>query len=213
MTQEPLTERQQQVVDLALEVVRESGLRGLTVRKLAEEVGFSEAALYKHFSSKRALLLAMARQMSERRLLGPIRRLVESEGDPSERLESVLSHHVGTILETDALPILLLAEAAASGDEELLEVIGGTLEELLARMEELVAEIPASPDRPPPDQLALLLFGLPAAVALSHRLRPDPETERAAAGPLGRYLVRRLVGGEGEESTDRGMEKDKGERP
>ena len=56
---EARTPRQEELLDLALALTREVGLAGLTVRKLAERAGFTEAALYRHFHNKQALLLAM----------------------------------------------------------------------------------------------------------------------------------------------------------
>lgn len=50
------TNRQQEILDAAVRVIESRGFSGLTVRRVADEVGVSEPALYRHFSSKLALL-------------------------------------------------------------------------------------------------------------------------------------------------------------
>ncbi|MCX4749473.1 TetR/AcrR family transcriptional regulator C-terminal domain-containing protein [Kitasatospora sp. NBC_01287] len=51
------------VVDTALRLLNETGLDGLTLRRIATELDVKAPALYWHFSSKQALLDAMATQL------------------------------------------------------------------------------------------------------------------------------------------------------
>jgi TetR/AcrR family transcriptional regulator len=135
-----MTPRQGELLEHALALAREVGLHGLTVRGLAARVGFTEAALYRHFPNKEALLLALVAQLSEQRLLGPIRALAaDAERTPRERLVAVLHHHVATVLAVDGLPVLILAEAAASGEEALLGRFRGIVAELRGTYERLLA--------------------------------------------------------------------------
>src|SRR4051812_24693554 len=93
------TARQEELLDLALDLVRQVGISGLTVRKLALRAGFTEAALYRHFHNKQALLLAMVERVSEERLLAPLRAIAgDRERSPRQRLAAVVRHHVSTIL-------------------------------------------------------------------------------------------------------------------
>lgn len=192
------TARQDELIDLALEVVREAGLAGLTVRKLAERAGFTEAALYRHFPHKQALLLAMIERLSEERLLRPIRALAADPAlTPRQRVVAVVRHHVRTVLQVDGLPVLILAEAAAAGDEPLLERFRAITGELLAIVEGLLAEAGGGGgERPSPRALALTFFGLAAATALYHRLHGSRALEREASERLPAFVVERLLGPE-----------------
>lgn len=61
-------QRKQAILRAAAPVLAQSGLRGASVREIAEAAGVSEALLYKHFPSKQALYdetLARARQFSQ----------------------------------------------------------------------------------------------------------------------------------------------------
>lgn len=188
------TPRQEELLDIALDLARDSGIAGLTVRNLASRAGFTEAALYRHFPSKQALLVALMGWI-EQRFLPEAESIAANRDRPArERLLDVVGLHVRTVLEIDGLPILLLAEASSTSDRALQERIRGTVGGYLAVLEDLLAEVP-EPQRHDrtPGELALVLLGLSAATAIRHRLLPDPRLERTAAEDLPALLVDRLT--------------------
>ena len=44
-----LTKRQNEIVDVALHLIAEKGIRNLTIRHLSRALGVTDAALYYHF--------------------------------------------------------------------------------------------------------------------------------------------------------------------
>jgi len=52
-----LTERQMEIVNAAIHIMASRGYEKLTTKNLATEIGVTEAALYRHFLSKRELVL------------------------------------------------------------------------------------------------------------------------------------------------------------
>ncbi|MFC4013043.1 TetR/AcrR family transcriptional regulator [Nonomuraea purpurea] len=52
------------ILDAAARVMAERGLANVTTRQIAQAAGFTEAALYKHFTNKADLLLAVIRERS-----------------------------------------------------------------------------------------------------------------------------------------------------
>lgn len=212
-----LSPRQLEIMDRAVELLREQGLPGLTVRRLAERMGFSEAALYRHFASKEELLVLLVGRMAEGRLLGPIRAIAtDAERPPRERLEAVLAHQLSMLAELEGVPLLFLAEALASEDDRLLARARWVTGSMVAVLASLIAEAletealeAEETDRsgepgpgPTPRDLAFTLFGLAVGSALRFRLASDPrehpEGERLVR--LARFVVRRLLG-EGETSS------------
>lgn len=191
------TARQAQLLDLALELIQEHGLAGLTVRRLAERAGFSEAALYRHYTSKQALLQSVAKRIASS-ILEPVEGIAaKNELSPRERLELILTHQTRTILAVQGLPILLLAEGSTSGDEELLKTLGQAVDRFVAILGALVEEAResgASGELPTAAEIAHLLFGLGTATAIRHRLHANEELEKAAVTRLPAFLVDRLVG-------------------
>lgn len=74
---ETISHRQLEIIEAAGRLLTNSGVSGLTIKNLAKEMGFSESALYRHFTSKEeiivALLTYLADLMNERltRLIKP----------------------------------------------------------------------------------------------------------------------------------------------
>ncbi|HEX6203764.1 MAG TPA: TetR family transcriptional regulator [Thermoanaerobaculia bacterium] len=188
----PRTPRQEELLDLALDLAREVGLAGLTVRRLSERAGFTEAALYRHFPSKGALLVALMGRI-ESRFLPAVRRIAEDEERPvAERLAEVVGVHLRAVLAVDGLPMLLLGEAAASGDEALQERMRATVRGYTEVLEGLLARLPLTLA---PREASLLLLGLSAASAIRHRLLPDSALAPDAVERLPGAVVELLVGG------------------
>jgi AcrR family transcriptional regulator len=190
----PSDVRREQILDRALDLVQRDGLANLTMKKITRRVGFSEAAIYRHFPTKAALLLGLLDRL-EALLLVPIRAIaVDRSATPAERLIRILRHHIALVIERDSLPILLLAEVSASGNAALVarmrRIFSAYLDVLRRLLVEAGASAPASSD---PADLALLLVGLPAAVAIHHRLHSDAPAERAMADALAPFLVGRLT--------------------
>ncbi|WP_327676478.1 TetR/AcrR family transcriptional regulator C-terminal domain-containing protein [Kitasatospora sp. NBC_00458] len=61
-----------QVVDAALRLLDETGLEGLTLRRIATALDVKAPALYWHFANKQALLDEMATEMLRRMYSGPV---------------------------------------------------------------------------------------------------------------------------------------------
>lgn len=168
----PLTPRQTEILDRAAEVVAEEGLANLTLKRIAERVGFTEPALYRHFPDKQALVLALVDRLAMR-LLEPAAALASDAARPArERLLGVVRHHAGLLAATRGLPILLFAEGLSSGDEAVMARLRGVMRRYLALLAGLLEEIePGAPI--PAARRAVLFVGLPAAVGLQARAYPE----------------------------------------
>ncbi len=61
----PTDVRRTEIADAALNVVATRGIAALTTRVLADAVGLTTGALFKHFASRDALFLGMAERVSD----------------------------------------------------------------------------------------------------------------------------------------------------
>ena len=192
--------RREQIVDRASELATEAGLGQLTMKRIAARVGFSEAAIYRYFPTKQALLLGLMDRL-ETQLLVPIRAIADkSELPPTARLQRIVQHHLSLVLERHSLPIQLLAEASAAGDPVLLSrmrgIMRGYVDILMRLAEDAIASGSLSADIDP-GVLAVWLLGGPAAMAIEHRLRLDPSLERRVEGKLVPFMFQLLARAEG----------------
>ena len=67
---EEVSERQLEIIDAAGKILTSEGVSGLTIKNLARQMNFSEAAIYRHFTSKEEIIVSMltylAQSMDER---------------------------------------------------------------------------------------------------------------------------------------------------
>lgn len=56
-SEEPMTERQQNILQVALDLFAEQGYAGTPTKQIAEAAGVAEGTIFKHFRNKRGLLL------------------------------------------------------------------------------------------------------------------------------------------------------------
>lgn len=186
-------DRRQQILDRAFDLVREKGSAGLRIRALAERVGVTEGALYRHFDSKEAILIALAERVRSR-LLGPIRAIARRDDlTPRQKLEAILRHHLEMLLESESVPMLLVAEASFSEHEELREAVRRIMKGYFQVLEEVLGEMPEPAGDLRLEELATLILGLPASMALRHRLLPDDHLEERLAGPVVREFLDRIL--------------------
>ncbi len=186
-----LTPRQAEILDRTAELVAEAGLANLTMKRVAERVGFTEPAIYRHFTGKRELVLGLVDRLGER-LLGTLRGIAaDASRPPRERLLGMVRHHVQVLRATRGLPILLLAEGLASGDEELVARMGGVMRPYLG-LAGLLAELEL-PVGLAPERQASLFIGLPAALGMQLRAFPDLALDDAEVDALVGYYVRALT--------------------
>jgi AcrR family transcriptional regulator len=193
-TAPPTTPRQEEILDRTFELVRESGLANLTMKKVADRMGFTEPALYRHFPNKQALILGLLGRL-ESLLMPAIDAAADREDlPPAERLERIVLHHLGLILRSDGLPFLILAEASATGDDVVIGRMRSIVLRLRAAMDRVFDQMPVVPGEPPRRRMALPLIGFSIATAIQRRVLPEMSLPEEETLDLARFLVRRLLG-------------------
>lgn len=62
---ERFTNRQLEIIQAAGTILSQSGISGLTTKKLAKEMSFSESALYRHFLNREEIIVALLEYLSD----------------------------------------------------------------------------------------------------------------------------------------------------
>jgi len=83
-----ITDRQLEIIEAAGKILSTSGVSALTIKNLAKEMKFSESAIYRHFTSKEEIIIAMleylAENMDER-----LNNVISIEQTPEEKFISL----------------------------------------------------------------------------------------------------------------------------
>jgi AcrR family transcriptional regulator len=96
--------RREQIVEAALALIANQGLRRLSIAAVARRVGLVPSGIYRHFKSKDELLAAVLDRI-ERRLLANVEEARKESEDPMERLKGVLMRHIRFLREGKVISI------------------------------------------------------------------------------------------------------------
>jgi AcrR family transcriptional regulator len=78
------------IIDAASKVFLEEGYRSLSMRRVAQEAGCSQMAMYRHFANKEALTQHICTQIYTR-FATKMNREIEAVADPRERLRRFIA--------------------------------------------------------------------------------------------------------------------------
>ncbi|MFN3395907.1 MAG: TetR/AcrR family transcriptional regulator [Thermodesulfovibrionales bacterium] len=132
--------RKEQIVEAALKIIANRGVKSLTTAAIAEEVGISEANLYRHFNSKDEILQGTVEKIGEG-LLGNLDAVsVMTNTSPLERLKRLFILHLDYIDRNEGIPRLVFSEEMHIGNENLKEKLLNTIGLYSARVESLIKE-------------------------------------------------------------------------
>lgn len=105
MNQKRLTseERKQQILDQSLKIIYYEGFANLTIKNIAEQVGISQAAIYRHFSSKHHIVT----ELTDLVLLAPIVVVPDPDNcNPSHLLHRIIARQMQILAEKPYLTVI-----------------------------------------------------------------------------------------------------------
>lgn len=139
MVKKPTRTRQEEIKAAILEIIADSGFQALSTRALSKRVGLSEGGLFRHFSSKRDMLLAIMKDV-DRDMVAPLRKIASGPGTAPERLQAFLCAHIRYLAEHRGVTILLFSEAAHLNDASLKQSLHATLSRLKEAVRRIVRD-------------------------------------------------------------------------
>jgi AcrR family transcriptional regulator len=154
--------RQEQIVNAARVVIVKHGSEHVTVKKIANEVGISEAAIYRHFKSKRDILSLLIDDI-EKTLLSDIKLTPKDSPYTESTLEKTIMAHISHIIKRKGVSFQVIAEIISLGDNKLNKKVYKVINTYTDRVRELLGEgVKAGVIRPEIDieAAANLLFGM-----------------------------------------------------
>jgi AcrR family transcriptional regulator len=131
--------RQKQIVDAARKVIIKYGSEHVTVKKIAKEVGISETAIYRHFQSKRDILLLLVDYI-EKSLFEDVNGASTKDKISLEVLHNVLKSHLSSIEQRRGISFQIIAEIISLGDKKLNKKIAETIERYIDSLKVLLVE-------------------------------------------------------------------------
>ncbi len=117
-----ISERQKEIITVSLELIAKKGIQGLTIKNLAKKIGFTEAAVYRHYENKIQILIAILDYFRE----GTNRFFVnemKSEENAIQKIEYLFLNHFKTFSETPSLVSVVFSEEIFRNETVLIEKV------------------------------------------------------------------------------------------
>jgi len=130
--------RRKQIVETLRKIIIKYGSEHVTVRRLAKEIGVSGGAIYRHFKSKREILLFLVDEIEEN-LIGDIEKSYPIK-NPLELLGKISRDLLSSIEQRKGVSFLVIAEIISLGDKRLNRQISEVLNNFLDHIKQIISE-------------------------------------------------------------------------
>ena len=105
----PAEERRIATIEAVVELAAEQNPSGITTAAIAERMGLTQGAIFRHFPNKEAILHAAMKWAAERLML-KIETAIEKEKSPICALEKMFMAHVKFVMAHPGIPRMLFGE-------------------------------------------------------------------------------------------------------
>lgn len=120
---QPTEMRQASLVAAALALAAERSPADVTTAQLAQAIGVSQGAVFRHFDSKEAIWLAVLDDTSAR-LLTSLQAAADAQSEPLAALQAVFEAHVAFVSAHPGMPRLMFQELQHPGQSPLKARVG-----------------------------------------------------------------------------------------
>ena len=175
------------ILQAAADLASVEGLEGLTIGRLATELGMSKSGLFAHFGSKEELQLATidaARRRFVEHVVKPSRHLPRGRARVEALMTSWLDYYKGEVFQGGCFFNTVKAEFDSRSTGPVREVVMQDAREFIAFLEREVKKAQEAGELDPAidaEQLAFELDALGAAANQHYQLMHDDEVFRRAA--------------------------------
>ena len=153
--------RRKQIIDTIGKLIIQYGSENVTVRRLAEAIGVTGGAIYRHFKSKKEILLFLV-DLIEESLIGDIVRSYPVQNS-MVFLEKILKDHLSSIQQRRGVSFLVIAEIISLGDKRLNRKIFEVLNKYLGHIKVIISkgiELGEIREDVDPDTAAKIFFAM-----------------------------------------------------
>ncbi|MBF0611367.1 MAG: nucleoid occlusion factor SlmA [Magnetococcales bacterium] len=121
----------------AVATLLENGSNKITTAALAEHLGVSEAALYRHFKSKEAIFQELTSYIEDH-LLRPANQLMSSNASPLSQLAQLLKYHLSFLSQHPGLCRIFLVEGVVGEASGIAETMNAALRKYQTQIKQIL---------------------------------------------------------------------------
>jgi TetR/AcrR family transcriptional regulator, fatty acid metabolism regulator protein len=117
-----ITPRQFEIIEAAGRILTTSGVSGLTIKNIAKEMRFSESAVYRHFTSKEEIIIALLDYLSDtldERLLNT----VQSENNPEAKFKAIFRNLIDFFTKNPEFVVAVFSDGLIEESQQINQTI------------------------------------------------------------------------------------------
>lgn len=166
------TARQIEIINASTELINQGGIQQLTTKALAEKMGFSEPAIYRHFKNKTDILSSVLNYFGMG-LKTKMTELIEGDGKGIDKLKQIIDFQFEQFSNHPAIVMVIFAETSFQYEEKLSNAVYNILTNKKERVVSIIEQ--GQKDRSirsdvDPNQLASVFMGSMRFTILQWRL-------------------------------------------
>lgn len=131
--------RKQEIIESAMDLMFNEGIRGITIKNIAIKNEISEGAIYRHFKDKQAILLGLI-DLFEKNLMQAIEAPIKIYKNPLDRLKEIMKAHMVVTQEKKSILFSITAESIHFNDDLLRRRILEVIEKYKDKIKEILLQ-------------------------------------------------------------------------
>lgn len=133
------SKRQQEIIESAGKLLMEKGIKGLTTKNLAQEMEFSESALYRHFKNKEDIILLLIRFLSENINLR-FETILKAENNAEEKFIALFLSQFQFFKKNPHFIVIVLSDGLMDNSEDIKKSIKKLIETNFAALKKIMTD-------------------------------------------------------------------------
>lgn len=135
----PADERRAATVQAVVDLAAQQNPAEITTAAIADRMGLTQGALFRHFPNKDAILEATMSWVSERLLIS-VDKAAESAASPVAALEAMFMTHIDFVAKHPGVPRMLFGELQRSGETLAKRMVQTLIRQYEQRLRRLIEE-------------------------------------------------------------------------
>jgi len=133
-----ITDRQKEIIDASLQLIAEGGIQGLTIKNIANKVGFTESAIYRHYENKIQILIAILNLFKEKSELFFANEL-QTNHNAITKIENLYLTHFMQFSITPSLVAVIFSEEIFRNETILVEKVQEIMKSTFSSLSTIIA--------------------------------------------------------------------------
>ncbi|HSM11894.1 MAG TPA: TetR family transcriptional regulator [Lysobacter sp.] len=135
----PADERRAVTVEAVVELAGEQNPTDITTAAIAQRMGLTQGALFRHFPNKAAILQAVMEWVAER-LMGRIDKAIKAAPSPLAALEAAFMAHIDFVVQHPGVPRMLFGELQRAEESAAKLMVRTMIRGYSARLQRLIED-------------------------------------------------------------------------